>query len=90
MENRLCRFCHSNDGFFLLMWLIASLNKAQKDGLAEYFKQPLRIALIGGDSMGARKKTINGGGTDLQQKEGQVSSGNQSLEQKRKFKNWSS
>ncbi|WED42148.1 flagellar motor protein MotB [Legionella cardiaca] len=69
--------------FFLLMWLIASLNKAQKDGLAEYFKQPLRIALIGGDSMGARKKTVNGGGTDLKQKDGQVRAGDQSIAEKK-------
>ncbi|MCW5589324.1 MAG: flagellar motor protein MotB [Legionellales bacterium] len=27
--------------FFLLMWLLASLNKYQKEGIAEYFKDPL-------------------------------------------------
>lgn len=32
--------------FFLLMWLIASLNKAQKDGIAEYFKQPMKITFL--------------------------------------------
>ncbi|KTD18390.1 flagellar motor protein MotB [Legionella jordanis] len=63
--------------FFLLMWLLASLNKAQKDGLADYFKQPLKIALIGGDSMGARTKTIQGGGQDMKKKDGQVATGNQ-------------
>ncbi|CEK09991.1 flagellar motor protein MotB [Legionella hackeliae] len=72
--------------FFLLMWLLASLNKAQKAGLAEYFKQPLRIALIGGDSMGARKKTINGGGTDIKQKDGQVKAGDQALEKSQEIK----
>ncbi|KTC81649.1 flagellar motor protein MotB [Legionella brunensis] len=72
--------------FFLLMWLLASLNKAQKDGLAEYFKQPLRIALIGGDSMGARKKTINGGGEDIKKKDGQVKAGNQATEEKQEIK----
>lgn len=70
--------------FFLLMWLIASLNKAQKDGLAEYFKQPLRIALIGGDSMGARKNTVNGGGKDLKEKDGQVKAGNQATKDQKK------
>jgi chemotaxis protein MotB len=59
--------------FFLLMWLIASLNKAQKDGISEYFKQPLRIALIGGDSMGSRTNTVKGGGDKLDKHDGQVS-----------------
>ncbi|CDZ77018.1 Chemotaxis protein MotB [Legionella massiliensis] len=59
--------------FFLLMWLVASLNKAQKDGLSEYFKQPFRIAMIGGDSMGSRAQTINGGGDNLDKHDGQVS-----------------
>lgn len=59
--------------FFLLMWLIASLNKAQKDGLSEYFKQPLRIALIGGDSMGSRTNIVKGGGDQLDKHDGQVS-----------------
>lgn len=63
--------------FFLLMWLLASLNKAQKDGLSEYFKQPLRIASIGGDSMGARKETIKGGGDNFKKKDGQVAGSNQ-------------
>lgn len=66
--------------FFLLMWLLASLNKAQKDGISDYFKQPLRIALIGGDSMGARKETIKGGGDNFKKKDGQVSANEQSLE----------
>ncbi|MDI9818122.1 MULTISPECIES: flagellar motor protein MotB [unclassified Legionella] len=68
--------------FFLLMWLISSLNKAQKEGLSEYFKQPLRIALIGGDSIGARKKTIDGGGDNLKRKDGQVSANKQTSEDK--------
>lgn len=67
--------------FFLLMWLLASLNKAQKEGLAEYFKQPLKIALIGGDSIGARKETIHGGGKDFKKKDGQVQASNQAQKQ---------
>jgi chemotaxis protein MotB len=30
--------------FFLLMWLLALLNKYQRDGIAEYFKKPLKEA----------------------------------------------
>lgn len=59
--------------FFLLMWLIASLNKAQKDGISEYFKQPIRIALIGGDSVGSRTNIVKGGGDNLDKHDGQVS-----------------
>lgn len=65
--------------FFLLMWLLASLNKAQKDGLADYFKQPLKIALISGDSMGARQISVKGGGNNLEKKDGQVSASNQPI-----------
>lgn len=63
--------------FFLLMWLVASLNKAQKEGLAEYFKQPLKIALISGESMGAREVSTQGGGDNIEKSDGQVSASNQ-------------
>lgn len=59
--------------FFLLMWLIASLNKAQKAGISEYFKQPMKVALFGGDSMGNRQINVKGGGPDIQDVDGQVS-----------------
>ena len=29
--------------FFLLMWLLGSTTKAQREGIAEYFKAPLNI-----------------------------------------------
>lgn len=63
--------------FFLLMWLLASLNKAQKDGISEYFKQPLKVALISGDSMGAREVTVKGGGDNIEKHDGQVSASTQ-------------
>lgn len=59
--------------FFLLMWLVASLNKSQKDGLADYFKQPLKISLSGGDSIGSRTEAAKGGGDKLDKKDGQSS-----------------
>ncbi|HAT8180372.1 TPA: flagellar motor protein MotB [Legionella pneumophila] len=65
--------------FFLLMWLVASLNKAQKMGIAEYFKQPMKVALFGGDSMGNRKVTIKGGGPNIEDTDGQVSATNKPL-----------
>jgi len=62
--------------FFLLMWLVASLNKAQKAGIADYFKQPIKVALFGGEAMGDRKMNIIGGGLDVTAIDGQVSATN--------------
>lgn len=58
--------------FFLLMWLIASLNKAQKDGISEYFKQPLRVSFFGGDNVGNQQVRIKGGGPKVEDTNGQV------------------
>lgn len=68
--------------FFLLMWLIASLNKAQKAGLSEYFKQPIKMSLTSGQSMGNRQVDIKGGGKDISAQDGQVSANNKPLQQK--------
>ena len=65
--------------FFLLMWLVASLNKSQKAGISEYFKQPMKVALFGGDSMGNRKINIKGGGPNVEDTDGQVSANNKPL-----------
>ncbi len=65
--------------FFLLMWLVSSLNKAQKAGISEYFKQPMKIALFGGESLGNRKINVQGGGPNIDQTDGQVSATNQPL-----------
>ena len=65
--------------FFLLMWLLASLNKAQRDGISEYFKQPIKVAMFGGDSMGNREELIIGGGQNIKQKDGVVSASNQPI-----------
>lgn len=62
--------------FFLLMWLLGSVNKSQKEGIAEYFKQPIKIALINGDSVGSREKIKDGGGDNLDRKDGQVNAQN--------------
>lgn len=65
--------------FFLLMWLVSSLNKAQKAGISEYFKQPMKVALFGGESIGNRQINIKGGGPNLEQTDGQVSASNKPL-----------
>jgi chemotaxis protein MotB len=58
--------------FFLLMWLLGSTSKAQKEGIAEYFQTPLHMVLMGpsvGQSDSALKNT---GGKDVTLKQGQV------------------
>ncbi|TAL62547.1 MAG: motility protein MotB [Legionella sp.] len=60
--------------FFLLMWLVASLNKAQKAGIADYFKQPIEQALLGGKSVDSGSvKPTNAGGENVKKEDGQVS-----------------
>lgn len=59
--------------FFLLMWLLGSSSKAQLEGVSEYFKTPLKVALMGGSSIGASDTLIKGGGgKDMTKKQGQV------------------
>jgi len=58
--------------FFLLMWLLGSSTKSQLEGISEYFKTPLKIAMMGGSSVGESSSLIKGGGTDLTRQQGQV------------------
>ena len=58
--------------FFLLMWLLGSTSKAQKEGISEYFKTPLKVVLMG-PSVGASDSALkNTGGKDVTLKQGQV------------------
>jgi chemotaxis protein MotB len=61
--------------FFLLMWLLGSSTKATMQGIADYFKTPLKVALSGGSGAGDATSVIKGGGTDLTRKTGQVNKG---------------
>lgn len=58
--------------FFLLMWLIGSTAKGDLEGIAEYFRTPLRAALSGGSGSGDSSSVIPGGGEDLTRTVGQV------------------
>ncbi len=58
--------------FFLLMWLLGSTAKGDLQGIAEYFKTPLKVAMAGGSGSGDASSIIQGGGRDLTRKEGQV------------------
>ncbi|MGQ9685579.1 MAG: flagellar motor protein MotB [Thiobacillaceae bacterium] len=71
--------------FFLLMWLLGSTTKAQMEGIADYFKTPLKVALAGGSGAGDATSIIKGGGTDLTRRAGQVKNGDIDPETARKI-----
>src|SRR6478736_379755 len=58
--------------FFLLMWLIGSTTKGDLEGIAEFFRTPLKVALAGGSGSGDSSSVIQGGGQDLTRSTGQV------------------
>lgn len=50
--------------FFLLMWLLGSVDGGKLNGISEYFKMPLKTALAGGSSSGESSVILKGGGKD--------------------------
>ncbi len=58
--------------FFLLMWLLGSTTRGDLEGIASYFKTPLKVAMAGGSGSGDSSHVIKGGGKDLTRKDGQV------------------
>ncbi len=58
--------------FFLLMWLLGSTTKGDLEGIAEYFRTPLKVALQGGSGTGDSSIVIPGGGEALRRSTGQV------------------
>jgi chemotaxis protein MotB len=58
--------------FFLLMWLLGSTAKGDLKGIEDYFKTPLKVAMLGGSGSGDATSIIKGGGKDLSRKDGQV------------------
>ena len=61
--------------FFLLMWLLGSTSEGTKEGIAEYFKTPLKEAMSSGSGSGDSSSVIEGGGRDLTRRTGQVQKG---------------
>jgi chemotaxis protein MotB len=51
--------------FFLLMWLLSSATTVQLRGIADYFNQPLKITLWGGDRSAVDSSVLKGGGRDV-------------------------
>ena len=61
--------------FFLLMWLLGSVDGGKLNGISEYFKMPLRTALTGGSSSGESTLIMKGGGKDPTAEVGLVRNG---------------
>src|SRR5213082_3214430 len=68
--------------FFLLMWLLGSTTKGDLQGIAEYFRTPLKVAMQGGSGSGDSSSVIRGGGRDLSRSAGQVKRGEKPEEKK--------
>ena len=68
--------------FFLLMWLLGSTTKGDLQGIAEYFKTPLKVAMAGGSGSGDSSSVIPGGGRDLSQRDGQLKKGENTITKK--------
>lgn len=61
--------------FFLLMWLLGSTTKATLQGIANWFKNPERVSLMGGPGTGSSNSILNGGGSNLNKTVGEVQRG---------------
>src|SRR5471032_2962786 len=61
--------------FFLLMWLLGSTSKGDLNGISEFFKTPLKVAMAGGSGSGDSSSVLQGGGKDLTARSGQVKKG---------------
>lgn len=51
--------------FFLLMWLLGSTTKGELQGISDYFRTPLRVALSGGSGSGDATSPLASGGGDM-------------------------
>ena len=69
--------------FFLLMWLLGSTAQGDLEGIADYFQNPIRLSMAGGQGTGDSSSIISGGGEDLSRSVGQVKRGD--IDAKRTF-----
>lgn len=68
--------------FFLLMWLLGSTAKGDLQGIAEYFQNPLKVAMAGGSGSGDSSSILVGGGRDLARKDGDTKKNTGSIPKK--------
>ncbi|MEJ8811119.1 flagellar motor protein MotB [Variovorax ureilyticus] len=57
--------------FFLVMWLLSISTPKQREGIAEHFRMPLKVALSGGEKNSLSSSVIPGGGPDPIAQEGE-------------------
>ncbi|CAN7577972.1 flagellar motor protein MotB [Variovorax paradoxus] len=50
--------------FFLVMWLLSNTSPKQREGIAEHFRMPLKVALSGGEKSSTSISVVPGGGMD--------------------------
>ena len=67
--------------FFLVMWLLSISTPKQREGIAEHFRMPLKVALSGGEKSSMSTSMIPGGGADPIQTVGEVQQVSQSEEE---------
>src|ERR1700754_920716 len=58
--------------FFLVMWLLSISTPKQREGIAEHFRMPLRVAIMGGPKSSESSGVIPGGGDDHTKTDGEV------------------
>ena len=68
--------------FFLLMWLLGSTAKGDLSGISQYFSQPMKVALFGGEGSGDATSLIKGGGKDFTRKAGHENKANMPAKKK--------
>ena len=61
--------------FFLLMWLLGSTAQGDLEGISDYFQNPIKVSMAGGEGSGDSSSVIPGGGQDLTRSVGQVKRG---------------
>lgn len=59
--------------FFLLMWLLGSESSGTLSGIAEYFKNPVKVSMQSGSGAGGSNSILPGGGRTITKKDGQDS-----------------
>jgi len=57
---------------FLVLWLLQSASKKTLEGIAEYFRTPLKVAIMGGEKSSQSSSVIPGGGLDTTRSDGEV------------------
>ncbi|GAA5110512.1 flagellar motor protein MotB [Alloalcanivorax gelatiniphagus] len=56
---------------FLVLWILSTATPSELQGLAEYFRTPLKVALANGDRNSASTSAIPGGGADPAHSDGE-------------------